>query len=107
MEAGATADGRARRTDWRGRRTGRRAETRRAGEAVSVVPTTPVWLAIGAFTEAPSGKLLGGCGIWLDEFELVEVWGAFAEGLPCAQAASAAASSRADNVLKRDIAVTF
>lgn len=69
--------------------------------------TTPVWPAMGAFTEAPSGKLLGGCGIWLAEFELVEVRGAFADGDPCAQAASEAASNRADSMLKRDIAVTF
>jgi len=68
---------------------------------------TPVSLAMGAFTAAPSGKLLGGCGIWLAEFELVEVRGAFADGVPCAQAASEAASSRADSMLKRDIAVTF
>jgi len=71
------------------------------------VLTTPVWPAMGAFTAAPSGKLLGGCGIWLAEFELVEVGGASADWDPCAQAASEAASNRADNILKRDIAVTF
>lgn len=105
VDAGAAA---ARRARWaagrRWRRTGRRAAARRVEETL-VVPTAPVSLAMGAFTAAPSGRLLGGCGIWLEEFKSVEAGGALEP--PWAQAASEATSSKAESVLKRNIAVTF
>jgi len=47
---------------------------------------------------------LAGCGAWLDAFEPVETGGA---SEVCAQAASEAASSRADSALKRGIIVIF
>lgn len=72
--------------------------------ATWVSPTTPVWPESGAFTADPSGRLLAGCGAWLDAFELAET-GGMSE--VCAQAASEAASSRADSTLKRDIIVIF
>ena len=89
------------RTGRRGRRTGRR--TGGVGGGV-VWLTTPVWLVSGELTADPSGRLLTGCGAWFCPFELLETGGA-SENFE--QAASEAASSTADIMLKRDIIVIF
>ena len=59
---------------------------------------------IGALTADPSGRLLAGCGAWLDAFVLLDTGGA---SEVCEQAASEAASNRADSTLERDIIVIF
>ena len=106
--AAVRARARARRTLRRVRRVERRTVVR-VGSPISVElptaawPTTPVWPAMGAFTESPGGRLFAGCGIWLPELGLVED----RPEEPCAQAASVAAINRAGISLKGDTNVAF